>query len=240
VPGAAKDWSLHNKETNTWKLDLSSAKGMPSEAFGMRVGSRRATLARFPNGDAEIGGEADPRNGLSAEPLAAFSRLHDPENETEVVYSNPEDWPGVFWLQEAEGGNLPVAGANVAGTGHWYDSRGGRCSGRQAPYGFWCSVFNPRSQLPADPQEPYSMPGGFKLNRAAPDQARAANWSRPRGAIFHIRANFFSIQCLVDGVDSNGTVRFNHSVGCDQGGPSPWGGSPGVFARFYSHIIREH
>lgn len=228
VPTSAQDWSLHNKKTNTWKLDLSSAEGMPSQAFGMRVGSRRATLARFPNGDAEAGGEADPRSGLSTEPLAAFSRTHDPVNETVVVYSNPEDWPGVFWMQEAEGGNLPVAGANVAGTGHWYDSHGGRCSGRQAPYGFWCSADNPRSQLPSDPQVPYSMPGGFKLDLAKPDQARAANWSNPRGAIYHIRSNFFSIQCLVDGIESDGTVNFNRSVGCDQGGPSPWGGSPGI------------
>ena len=228
VPGSAKNWSPHKKQTNTWKLDLSSIDGMPTQAFGMRVGSRRATLARWPNGDVEVGGEADPRNGLSAESLAAFSRVHDPENETKVIYSSPDDWPGVFWLEEAEGGNLPVAGANVAGTGHWYNSYGGRCSGRQAPYGFWCSGLNPRSQLPSDPQVPYSMPGGFKLNPAMPDQARAANWSQPRGAIYHIRANFFSIQCLVDSIDHDGTVHFNHSVGCDQGGPSPWGGSPGA------------
>ena len=47
VPGSAKNWSPHKKQTNTWKLDLSSIDGMPTQAFGMRVGSRRATPAQW-------------------------------------------------------------------------------------------------------------------------------------------------------------------------------------------------
>jgi hypothetical protein len=62
------------------------------------------------------------------------------------------------------------------------------------------------------------MPGGFTIDAAQPDQARAMNWSRPRGAIYQVRSNYFTIQCLVDSIDGK-TVSFNHSVGCDQGGP---------------------
>jgi hypothetical protein len=80
VPASKSGWSVHNAETNTWKLDLSAVRDMPAEAFGLRVGTARATLARYPNGDAEIGGEHDPRNGLSAENLAGFPRAHDPVN----------------------------------------------------------------------------------------------------------------------------------------------------------------
>ena len=79
-----------------------------------------------------------------------FPRVIEPGPESRVFESNPEDWPGVFWLDEPEGGFLPNAGTNVAGTGHWFDAYGGLCSDRQAPFGFWCSDANPRSQLPND------------------------------------------------------------------------------------------
>ena len=135
---------------------------------------------------------------------------------------------------------LPNAGWNMAGTGRWFDAHGGQCSGRQAPYGYWCSDANPRSQLPNDYQSPYNMPGGFtytpavlqdnavdahvNASAAPPDVARAATWKHPRGAIYHMRSNFYSVQCLVDSVDTaTHTVHFNHSVGCDQGGPDPAG-----------------
>lgn len=144
VPSAKDRWTVHNALTNTWRLDLKGVSGMPADAFGMRVGTQRATRARFPNGDSELG------SGLSVEALPLFLREHEPANETAIYETNPQDWPGVFWLNQPEGGFLPNAGENVGGTGRWFDAYGGRCSGRQAPYGFWCSVENPRSQLPND------------------------------------------------------------------------------------------
>lgn len=224
VPSAKDRWAVHSSLTNTWRLDLKGVSGMPAEAFGMRIGTQRATVARFPNGDSELG------SGLSVQALPVFPRVVEPANDTAIYESNPEDWPGVFWLDQPEGGLLPNAGANVAGTGHWFDAFGGRCSDRQAPYGFWCSMANPRSQLPNDHQDAYAMPGGFSYADNQGDLARAANWSSPKGAVFHMRSNFYSVQCLVDTVDKAGQkVHFNLTVGCDQGGPAP-GGFPYWFA----------
>ena len=62
-------------------------------------------------------------------------------------------------------------GQNVAGTGRWYDAYGGRCSGRQAPYGFWCSWENPRSQLPSDPQTPCVYMRFFCIYMPATDRS---------------------------------------------------------------------
>ena len=140
-------------------------------------------------------------------------------------FAHPDDWPGVYWLSEPEGGALPNAGENMAGTGSWYDSYGGAvCSGRQAPYGFWCSADNPRTNLPGDYQAPYWMPGGFTYPGGAyPDAVgRVSNWSKPRGAVYHIMAAFESIQCLVSNV-TNTTVHFDPTVGCDQSAVNPFG-----------------
>eukprot|EP01043_Picozoa_sp_COSAG02_P018682 COSAG02_NODE_878_length_16266_cov_8.886559_7_plen_269_part_00 len=162
--------------------------------------------------------------GYSLQWLHTFPRMHEPENTTKIFFSYPSDWPGVFWLDEPEGGFLPVAGQNVGGSGRWYDSYGGRCSGRQAPFGFWCSWANPRSNLPSDPQTPYGMPGGFTFENTdgsrAVEPARIGHWKNASGAVYHISSGFLSIQCLVDRVE-NETVHFDHEVGCDQGGPQP-------------------
>ena len=56
----------------------------------------------------------------------------------------------VYWLDEPEGGELIYGGHNAGGTGRWSDFVGGICSGRQAPYGFWCSLNNTRSQFAND------------------------------------------------------------------------------------------
>jgi hypothetical protein len=231
VPSPKDRWTVHNAVTNTWRLDLKGVSGLPAEAFGMRVGTRRATMARFPNGDSELG------SGLSVEALPVFPREHEPVSKTTIYESNPHDWPGVFWLNQPEGGPLPNAGVNVGGTGHWFDAYGGLCSGRQAPYGFWCSPANPRSQLPNDFQQAYNMPGGFSYagTSSSGDLARAANWSQPQGAVFHMRSNFYSVQCLVDTVDKIGQkVHFDYSVGCDQGGPAP-----GAFPYWFVENVLE-
>ena len=54
VPVSKAAWSVHNASTRTYKLDLRGhAHTLPKEAFGLRVGSRRATRAKFPNGNPE-------------------------------------------------------------------------------------------------------------------------------------------------------------------------------------------
>ena len=105
-------WVVHNVSTNTWRLDLADWREIPSETFGMRVGVRRAIRARFPDGDPET-----LDLGYSLQWLKTFPRTHEPESTTKNFFSYPSDWPGVFWLDEPEGGLLPVAGKNVAGTG---------------------------------------------------------------------------------------------------------------------------
>ena len=94
---------------------------------------------------------------------------------------------GVYWLSVPEGGSLPNAGLNMAGTGSWFDAYGGLCSGKQAPFGFWCSGANPRTNAPNDYQAPYEAPGGFSFDSKT---SRVANWSKPVGAVFHFHAGF--------------------------------------------------
>ena len=240
VPAPKHAWSLHDELTNTWSLDLSDWREMPSQVFGMRVGTESAVRARWPNGNPETG------TGYSLGKLQIFARK--PPNETPIqnFFSNPEDWPGVYWLSQPEGGDLPNAGENLAGTGHWEDAYGGPCSGRQAPFGYWCSAQNSRAAATNDYYPPYGMPGGFDFklglaNASEPHGApldaagRAATWRHPVGAIYHIAEAFASIQCLVSGVTINatdghrsGAVHFDPTIGCDQVAVSPLGWQSGL------------
>ena len=52
VKSVASKWRIHNRATNTWKLDTSGQE-LPATEFGMRVGTRRAIRAKWPNGDPE-------------------------------------------------------------------------------------------------------------------------------------------------------------------------------------------
>ena len=51
VANSKGKWSVHDKATNTWKLDT-AGQNLPTE-FGMRVGTKRAIRAKYPNGDPE-------------------------------------------------------------------------------------------------------------------------------------------------------------------------------------------
>ena len=51
VTVAKEKWSLANAKTNTWKLDVRGQR-LP-KGFGLRVGTRRAIRAKYPNGDPE-------------------------------------------------------------------------------------------------------------------------------------------------------------------------------------------
>ena len=70
-------------------------------------------------------------------------------------------------------------------------------------------------------QTAYNPPGGIYYERSP--LARIASYAKPRGAVFHAIAGsfdipFYSVQCLVNGVHKgNGTVSFDHKIGCDQG-----------------------
>jgi hypothetical protein len=329
VPVPVKErWSLHNAATNTWRLDLGDWQDMPAETFGMRVGAKRATRARFPNGDMEVGTGMAPhrlafipysyeqpnttaldrptqetvgptgacqlnlsegwccpgnsigfvehvkdtatccslcaaRKGckaftLNRKPsipapggqhtcwLKAEAKYANPGNcscghpgprpprglppvpgppppppgqHASNFHSHPRDWPGVYWLTEPEGGSLPGAGEDMAGTGAWFDAYNGTCSGRQAPYGYWCSADNPRSRLSGDPSTFYATYGGFKFADGTPLGDKISNWSSPGGAVVHVQGSWQSIQCLVTKVDNaTHTVHFDRSQGCDQAG----------------------
>ena len=214
VPVSQAQWSPHNTQTNTWKLDLSGWPALPAQTFGLRVGTERAIRARFPNGNPEVG------DGYSMQRLT-FTPRTDTADAPPIqnFFANPEDWPGVYWLAEPEGGCLPMAGENLGGTGHWYDSVGGGCGGRQAPFGYWCSDANSRGACPGDYFPHSVIPGGISFATdilSGGEAARAANWSKPRGAVYHIAAGFESVQCLVSKVE-NGSVIFDETQGCDQG-----------------------
>jgi hypothetical protein len=84
-------------------------------------------------GDPEAGHSGYSLDRLSTIPRANKGGTIPLQN----FYAHPSDWPGVFWLDEPEGGALPVAGENMGGTGRWYDSYGGGCSGNTAPFGYW-------------------------------------------------------------------------------------------------------
>jgi hypothetical protein len=214
VPVSKSKWSQHNAATNTWKLDLSGWQHMPTESFGMRVRSKRAVRARFPDGDPEQG------TGICHEHPAYIDTASytAPSIPLKVFVSNPGDWPGVFWLAEPEGGTLPNTGTNFGGTGRWADSYGGVCSSRQAPFGYWCSTANSRSQAQNDLYPPYASVGGFTYANTSV-AARVSNWSRPQGAVYHTHTVFASTQCLVTKVENN-TVHFDPTIGCDQTGVS--------------------
>jgi hypothetical protein len=53
VAAAKNVWSLANATTNTWQLDLKGQAGLFPN-FGLRIGTQRAILAKFPNGDPEL------------------------------------------------------------------------------------------------------------------------------------------------------------------------------------------
>ena len=226
-------WSLYNATTNTWRLDLEGlVVTPPSSVLGMRLGNRRSVRARYPNGNLHDGAA---NVGLSGEPLKLFERgpptgkggfgpASTPLSGSATFETRPADWPGVFWLDEPEGGNLPYAGENMAGTGAWMSAYGELCSDRQAPYGFWCTDQNPRSQIPGDYCPGYFMPAGSNLS-GTQLQSRIANWSSPQGAVYHLRTNYFSAQCLVDSYDNaSGRVHFHPHIGCDQGAVPPMSG----------------
>ena len=182
VPVSKEKWTQHNGKTNTWRLDLSDWADFPAQTFGMSIESkRRATRARWPNGDFEVG------TGITTQRLGFSTRQNAGGGAAENFFANPEDWPGVYWLSVPEGGSLPNAGLNMAGTGSWFDAYGGLCSGKQAPFGFWCSGANPRTSAQNDYQNPYAVPGSFNVD---PKTSRVTNWSKPVGAVYHFHAGF--------------------------------------------------
>lgn len=159
---AAKKWELAKSRGSgsTYRLDLSSWKDAPApaEVFGMRLGTQRAVKARYPNGNAEQMMDAGySLDRLAIIPYATYANgtfrtaagaAAANQSTVRDLFAHPEDWPGVYWLAEPEGGALPNGGANMGGTGRFYDSAGGGCSGRQAPFGYWCSDSNSRGACP--------------------------------------------------------------------------------------------
>lgn len=229
-------WKLVNGSTNTWQLDVHGQKLFPS--YGLRVGTQRAVLAKFPNGDPALSavhmdsgsipygpGRYLNGSGRSMRIPTYFSREHAPVNTTIEYWARPADWPGVYWHEFSTATHAPMDGAG--GYGAWFHAEGGICSGRQVPYGYWCSADAPRSGG-GKLQPPYNPPGGFLYasNNSLP---QAASYRNASGAVFHARGGtnpYFSYMCLVDSINvTSGTVHFDPTVGCDQGGPTTKSGA---------------
>ena len=248
-------WSLHNRATNTWRLDTSK-QSLPTE-FGMRVGTQRAIRAKYPNGDPErapsrciipLGSIASPGyylngSGVSEQYPLYFPREHEPLSRTREFWAHPRDWPGTFW-HDAPNNSHPQA---IGGFGPFFYAAGGVCSGRTPPHGYWCSSHNPRGSAGCPrvsgsqggegcAQHNIDPPGGFEYGAVLP---QAAHYSKPAGAIVHARGGsmpYFSYMCLVSGV-SDGKVHFDPHVGCDQGGPTPT--TPGKAWDWYIENVLE-
>jgi hypothetical protein len=241
VKSDVSNWRVHNKATNTWKLDTTGQE-LPTSEFGMRVGTRRAIRAKWPNGDPEtapaycvipLGSIASPGfytngSGVSEQYPEYFPRHHMPIDETEEWWSHPDDWPGTFW-HDVEADHPP----SIGGYGPFFYAAGGVCSGRTPAHGYWCSSHNPRGSLGQHNIDP---PGGFVFTDVLP---QAANYSNISGAIVHARGGsmpYFSYMCLVTG--ANGTALFfDPAVGCDQGGPTPT--TPGKAWDWYIENVKE-
>ena len=225
-------WSLANASTNTWQLDLKGQTGLFPN-YGLRVGTQRGILAKYPNGDPQLSavhmdsgsipygpGRYLNGSGRSMQIPTYFSRAHAPVNTTREFWARPEDWPGVIWHGFPSTEKAPMDGAG--GYGAWFHAQGGVCSGRQVDYGYWCSANAPRSGS-GRLQPPYNPPGGF-LYASNSSLPQAGGYRNASGAVFHARGGtnpYFSYMCLVDSIDNvTGSVHFDSSVGCDQGGPT--------------------
>ena len=231
VPVSQSAWSVHNASSRTYKLDLQEHwHALPKESFGMRVGTQRATRAKYPNGNPE--GSASHCPARLAKPwgpcnytsvfddtmLKYYPREHDPV--ASQYWARPEDWPEVRgWLRKPQDGwpaGYPVQGHSSVGG--FVMGLGGNCSGRGIPFGYWCAPDCPRAKAG---QTAYNPPGGVYYKHSPLE--RVARYSNPRGAVFHAIAGsfdipFYSVQCLVTAVHrANGTVSFDHKIGCDQG-----------------------
>eukprot|EP00039_Didymoeca_costata_P002357 m.59603 g.59603 ORF g.59603 m.59603 type:complete len:982 (-) comp11259_c0_seq3:95-3040(-) len=239
VENHQEKWTLHNKETNTWKLDM-EGQGI-TEEFGMRVGTQRAVRAKFPNGNPEtapsfciipLGSIASPGvylngSGVSENYPSYFPRLHEPINMTNEYWAYPSDWPGTYWH------NKETQPSSIGGYGPYFYASGGVCSGRTPAHGYWCSANCPRGVLGQHNIDP---PGGFVYYDVLP---QAVNYSKPQGAIFHARGGsmpYFSYMCVVKNI-SEGNVYFREDVGCDQGGPTP--SQPGKAWDWFIENVKE-
>ena len=235
-------WSVSNKATNTWKLDTSE-QDLPTE-FGMRVGTRRAIRAKWPNGDPETAAAycVTPAgllpsvsrpdalfytngSGLSSQYPRYFPRAHKPIDETREWWAHPDDWPGTFW-HDVEAGHPQ----SIGGYGPFFYAAGGVCSGRTPSHGYWCSSHNPRGSLGQANIDP---PGGFLFKGVLP---QAAKYKNITGAIVHARGGgpFYTYMCAVTGANET-ALFFDPEVGCDQGGPAGFG--PGDW--YIENVLEE-
>jgi hypothetical protein len=204
VTNSKDKWSIVNKATNTWKLDT-KGQGLPAE-FGMRVGSKRAIRAKYPNGDPETApsycrlshtfdaGTYTNGSGRSMNIPTYFPRAHGNASATEY-WAHPSDWPGTFWHNDTSqpGGIHPQS---IGGYGPFFYAAGGVCTGRTPSHGYWCSPHNPRgsagcTRAPAPSmggegcaQHNIDPPGGFEYSAVLP---QAAHYKQPKGAIVHAR-----------------------------------------------------
>jgi hypothetical protein len=133
VLSSKEKWSVHDATTNTWKLDTKGQR-LPTE-YGMRVGTRRAIRAKYPNGDPErTPSHAASQNmapvyrngsGRSMELPQYFPRKALPLTPLVDFWAHPSDWPGTFWHD-----TQPGHAGSIGGYGPYFYAAGGVCAGR--------------------------------------------------------------------------------------------------------------
>eukprot|EP01060_Flectonema_neradi_P036466 TRINITY_DN7008_c5_g2_i1.p1 TRINITY_DN7008_c5_g2~~TRINITY_DN7008_c5_g2_i1.p1 ORF type:complete len:938 (+),score=167.75 TRINITY_DN7008_c5_g2_i1:72-2885(+) len=211
--------SSRKVKSNRWSIDLSD-QPLVKNLLGLRLNTKRAIRAKYPNGDPEQSGvyyqpSQDYTKGWAS--LAQKTKWVEPikpkKNATRIVIT-AEDWPGVEWPMEQEGGST------WTGEGQWGEYHvglGGYCDsqGLDPPFGYWCTLDAPRA-----PKLYFRIPAGIYIDGAIP---QAVNYSKPNGAVIQswrgMGGRWFSNLCLIDSFDKEtGALLFDHTTGCNHGG----------------------
>ena len=215
--------SGRNIAQNTWVTQLSAAQaaslGTEDPMPGLRINTRRAIRAKYPNGNPELSGEwfisSNPAMGRGeyvkgwvTTPTKWVPPMSYPK-ATDVV-ATAADWPSVDWPMSEEGGS-PWTGEGDWGEYHM--GMGGTCANSVPPFGYWCSSDPPRAALT------HQSPSGVVWDGVLPN----APYAQPKGAVVQAwrgdNGRWFTWQFLVDGVDNaTQSLQFSQAVGGNQGG----------------------
>ena len=102
--------------------------------------TKRATRARYPNGDPETMMRVNSLDGFVTASTTWSPPKDAPDAETVVV--EPSDWPSVEW-PASQGARQPWTGMGAAGQFHI--GVGGTCVDVTPPAGYWCASDAPRN-----------------------------------------------------------------------------------------------
>jgi len=228
IPKAQEDvYSGRLAGRNTWSAPVPDHV---SDIPGLRVDSRRAIRAKYPDGDPEASGDwlegADQGMGGGDYVYGWVPLGHDTEwvkpakkpDATELII-NAADWPSVNWPMS----ELPDQD-DWTGEGDWGDyhlGMGGYCDDLDPPVGYWCSMEPPRGQCFDNTTDEGH---GCTQTHMSPDGVvfpRAAAYKNATGAVVQSwrgGGRWFTQQWRVAGFDAEtSTLRFDPATGM-QGG----------------------